>query len=91
MSDTDFNIPKSLAEALQKGKVVPFIGAGVSRSIEKKEKDSAKSFNPLFPSWWEFLNKAVIKLIEENKQTKADVVRSLLISLPDPSNYPVFP
>jgi hypothetical protein len=35
MSDTKFNIPESLIEALKSKRVVPFIGAGVSMSIKK--------------------------------------------------------
>ncbi|MGC2238371.1 MAG: hypothetical protein WA584_19610 [Pyrinomonadaceae bacterium] len=56
MSDNKIEIPEPLIDALKAGLVVPFIGAGVSRAVEKKEKDLTKTFNPLFPSWKEFLN-----------------------------------
>jgi len=55
MSDAFTNIPESLKIALKAKRVVPFIGAGISRAIEKKDKDALKPFNPLFPSWKEFL------------------------------------
>lgn len=82
MLDNDFNIPKSLKDALEAGQVIPFVGAGVSRAVEKKDKDASKPFNPLFPSWYEFLIKAADKLVKENKSPKADVVKSLLNDAP---------
>jgi hypothetical protein len=42
MADDKFGIPESLEKALTAKEVVPFVGAGVSRAVEKKEKDSTK-------------------------------------------------
>lgn len=47
MAEDVSDIPDSLKDALVKGRVIPFVGAGVSRSIEKKDRDSAKSFRVL--------------------------------------------
>jgi len=78
------DIPDSLKDALKRGRVIPFVGAGVSRSIEKKDKDSAKPFNPLFPSWKEFLVSASKKLRGEKNFPKAkDVIKLINLSEPD--------
>lgn len=78
------DIPDSLKDALKAGRVIPFVGAGVSRSIEKKDKDSAKPFNPLFPSWKEFLVSASKKLRGEKDFPKAkDVIKLINLSEPD--------
>ncbi len=84
MSDTDFKIHESLKQALKNKQVVPFIGAGVSRAIEKKDKDTTKPFNPLFPSWKEFLVSAAMKLRGEKNFAKAkDVIKLIHLSEPD--------
>ncbi len=75
MSNTS-SIPQSLIDALKANEVVPFVGAGVSRAIEKEDGCS------LFPTWKEFLLKAADKLDRETNPTKADVVRSLVNDIP---------
>jgi len=84
MTDTAaVHIPESLEIALKEGNVIPFVGAGVSRAIEKRNK--TKSFDPLFPSWTEFLHNAADKLDREKialndqgKSQKAITIRALL-------------
>ena len=84
MANSVSDIPDSLKTALKERRVIPFIGAGVSRSIEKQYKDSAKSFNPLFPSWKEFLYFASKKLRGEKNLPKAkDVIKLINLSEPD--------
>lgn len=48
---------KKLAELIKKGKVMLFIGAGISASInpEKKEEKSSENKEPMFPSWNELI------------------------------------
>ena len=83
MSDKTSNILDSLKEELEAKRVIPFIGAGVSRSIEKKVKDSTKTFNPLFPNWKEFLDLASKKLHGEKNPTAAeDIIHLLKLSKP---------
>jgi tetratricopeptide (TPR) repeat protein len=78
MSNNSSTIPKSLQDALKARQVIPFVGAGVSRAIRKK--DDAET--PLFPSWWEFLSLAADKLEKEGKTPKANVIKSLLEDVP---------
>jgi tetratricopeptide (TPR) repeat protein len=83
MSNDNFNILGSLVEELKAKRVIPFIGAGVSRAIEKREKVSAESFNPLFSSWKEFLVFAAKKLRRERNFTAAkDIINLLRLSQP---------
>ncbi len=65
--------PKTLAERLRTGKVIPFIGAGVSMSVLER-----KTGKRLFPSWRELLERAAKRLDEERKSTYGTIVRSLL-------------
>lgn len=81
-TEPGYLIPESLKDALRRRQVIPFVGAGVSRTVKKKYEDATESFNPLFPSWQEFLMAAANKLDEENKSPKANVVRSLLYDSP---------
>jgi tetratricopeptide (TPR) repeat protein len=78
MSDKDFQIPESLKDALKGGRVVPFLGAGVSRAVEKKDKDPNKPFNPLFPSWKEFLTYSVEKLESKKEYDEAEDIKQIL-------------
>jgi tetratricopeptide (TPR) repeat protein len=82
MSPSTSKIPESLRKALQAGNVIPFVGAGISRSIhELNEKTSI--YSPfLFPSWKEFLSSSVNKLEAEKLQPKADVIKALLKDSP---------
>ena len=77
---TTLGIPGSLRKALCERRVVPFVGAGISRAVRK-----ADDSGPLFPSWKELLLKAADKLDGEGKKTRANLVRALLED--DPPNY----
>jgi tetratricopeptide (TPR) repeat protein len=57
-----------LKEKLKAGKVIPFIGAGVSMSVEDKEG------NPVFPSWKGLLERAVQALRDSDKEHFANLV-----------------
>ncbi|HEX8195462.1 MAG TPA: SIR2 family protein [Pyrinomonadaceae bacterium] len=67
----------SLRDALKIKEVIPFVGAGVSRAVMKKDEKT-----PLFPSWWEFLSLAANKLEYDGKTKKAQVIKSLLEDTP---------
>jgi tetratricopeptide (TPR) repeat protein len=75
MSNKDFNIPKSLKDALKKGKVVPFVGAGVSMSVKKKNPDGTESEETLFPSWGNFIEFLIQALRDEHKNDEADFIQ----------------
>lgn len=63
------SIPSQLKENLQKGIVIPFIGAGVSMSVKNKTDGIS-----LFPSWKTLLLKASERLQEEGKPNQAAIV-----------------
>jgi tetratricopeptide (TPR) repeat protein len=64
--------PQKLEESLKQGKVIPFIGAGVSMTV------LAQSGQPLFPSWKALLIAAAKRLEEEEKPDDMALVRSLV-------------
>ena len=64
------NIPASLRSALQNGRVVPFVGSGVSLSVKPG----------LFPTWRQLLQSMATKLEEESKQSESTIVIKLLAS-----------
>lgn len=66
------SIPLSLTECLRSGKLIPFVGAGVSKSIARKDGGQ------LFPDWKELLELAATALIAEHKHNDADLVRAYL-------------
>ena len=73
------DFPATLIQRLREEKIVPFVGAGISRSIISKSTNQ-----PLFPSWRELLDQAAVKLQTENKADYASLVQSLLrIDQPD--------
>ena len=72
-------IPDTLRQRLREGKVIPFVGAGVSMSV--RERGTGKS---LFPSWREMLEKAARRLEAEGGDVHAGLVRNFL-SLKPPS------
>jgi tetratricopeptide (TPR) repeat protein len=74
--DNNFNIPKSLRDALVTGEVVPFVGAGVSMTVKKKNDDGTESGESLFPSWKGFVEILAQALHDENKSDEADYVLS---------------
>jgi DNA polymerase III delta prime subunit len=72
-------IPQNLQESLREGRVVPFVGAGVSMSVLDRV-----SGKPLFPSWRQLLLDAADRLDNETKNADANLVRSLLnVNPPD--------
>jgi len=68
-------IPKALQDSLRAGRVVPFVGAGVSMSVLDRA-----SRKPAFPSWRQLLEDSADRLDQENKSSEGDVVRSLVRS-----------
>ena len=72
--DINFNIPKSLRDALIAGEVVPFVGAGVSMSVKKKNADDTESNESLFPSWKGFVEILAQALRDEQKPKEAEYV-----------------
>ncbi len=65
--------PQSLIERIQAGRIVPFVGAGVSMAIKSKIDGT-----PLFPSWKQLLLRAAERLESENKRTYGDLVKNLI-------------
>lgn len=63
-------IPNSLKAQLEKGAVVPFVGAGVSMSI------AGRDGRRLFPNWRETLLKAAQKLEADGKPNEAALVKA---------------
>jgi len=59
-------LPHGLIEKLHEGKVIPFVGAGVSRAV------TDLSGQPLFPSWPELLARAVERLRADQNHKKAN-------------------
>lgn len=76
MSETDEKIPKSLIDALKNKEVVPFIGAGVSLAVKKRNEAGAKSEESLFTSWKEYVEILAKALEDENKPQDAQFIRS---------------
>ena len=56
------NLPKSLIEKYKDGKIIPFVGAGVSMSVKNTDGKN------LFSSWWSFLNDCIKSLKEEKTE-----------------------
>lgn len=50
MSDKNSQIPESLKDALERGQVVPFLGADVSLAVKKRNEDGEKSGESVFPN-----------------------------------------
>ena len=73
------SIPKTLQNSLRAGKVIPFVGAGVSMSVLNDETGER-----LFPSWRELLEQSAKRLQEDGRIPDASIVRGLLdIGKPD--------
>ena len=66
------DLPASLITALQNGKVIPFVGAGVSLAVKDAQG------NALFPSWKQLLQNAAARLRAEGNADMADVVDALV-------------
>jgi hypothetical protein len=69
-------IPESLKQALREKRVIPFIGAGVSRAV--KDKKGGR----LFPDWYTLLRNAAEKLKKDGKEAKASRVIGALDDQP---------
>jgi hypothetical protein len=80
MSETDDKIPESLIDALKRGEVVPFIGAGVSLAVRKKSADGTKPEESLFPSWKGYVKILAQTLIAEGKPDEANLVEAYIKS-----------
>jgi hypothetical protein len=65
-------LPRSLEVALSERKVIPFIGAGLSRGVADRDG------KPLFPSWSELLIQAAQALEAEGLSKEARLVESLV-------------
>lgn len=66
------SFPKSLEIALAEGKVIPFVGAGLSLGVRDASGD------PLFPGWAELLHRAAEMLRAEGKAGAAKAVEGLV-------------
>jgi hypothetical protein len=66
------SFPKSLEIALGEGKVIPFVGAGLSLGVRDASGD------PLFPGWAEVLHRAAEVLRAEGKAGAAKAVEGLV-------------
>lgn len=74
MVDRMHKIPNDLKRKLSQGKVIPFVGAGISARVRRKH-----DLSQLFPGWDEFLKKSADRLRTEfNKDTDADLIDSLV-------------
>lgn len=72
------SLPENFKKRLIEGKVIPFVGAGVS--INVKDKDG----NDLFPSWKNLLLAAAQNLTNNGKVFEANIVEGYLkVSSPD--------
>jgi tetratricopeptide (TPR) repeat protein len=65
------DIPQTLKEKLVAGRVIPFVGAGVSMAVRHKDRDER-----LFPSWSELLLHSADRLELESKQPEAKFIRA---------------
>ena len=71
--------PETLRRRLQAGRVIPFVGAGVSMAVERLEGGGR-----LFPSWRELIFQGADRLEAEGKPLEADLVRTMMrIARPD--------
>ena len=66
------NIPQGLHEAIKSKRLIPIVGAGVSKSIKNKQGEG------VFPSWIELLEKAATELKKQAENNKAQLVESFL-------------
>ena len=65
--------PKSLVDALQAHRVIPFAGAGISMAARRRDSDV-----PAFPGWIDLLRQAAQELRNEQKAAEAGYVDSCL-------------
>jgi len=67
------NIPEKLKERLRAGKVIPFVGAGVSMSVRDRE-----TGEPLFPNWRQLLERAADASERQDRTRYAVAIRAQL-------------
>jgi tetratricopeptide (TPR) repeat protein len=70
-------IPQTLEARLRRSQVIPFVGAGVSRSVLRRG-----GGEPLFPGWRDLLLGAADRLEKEGRSPEGKLVRSLLEVVP---------
>lgn len=70
---SETSIPETLARRLRERKVIPFVGAGLSMSVLRRNTSER-----LYPSWNELLKRAAERLEAEKKPSYANAVLSLL-------------
>lgn len=66
------SLPASLTQSLSRGKVIPFVGAGISQAV------TSTDGKRLFPSWHELLASAALKLVQEGQDKEANLVNAFL-------------
>jgi len=66
------NIPQSLQEAIKSKRLIPIVGAGVSKSIKNKQGE------PVFPDWSGLLSLAAIELEKQIEKSNAKLVEIFL-------------
>lgn len=65
-------LPDDFLNRLKKGKVIPFVGAGIPMNV--KDKDG----NRLFPGWRELLEKSIEELKKSDNEPDANIVYGFL-------------
>ncbi|HEX8398934.1 MAG TPA: SIR2 family protein, partial [Pyrinomonadaceae bacterium] len=71
-------IPESLETALKNGKVIPFVGSGISRMVQRNDSTG----KPLFPSWRGYIEILAEALDNKGKSKAADYIRDCLNTKP---------
>ena len=66
-------VPLTLSEAVREGRCIPFVGAGVSMSVMRRDRKE-----PLFPSWFGLLQSCASRLEDDGKSTDATLIRALI-------------
>nr|AYM54577.1 hypothetical protein [Nannocystis exedens] len=66
------DFPRDLVRFLKEGRVLPFVGAGVSRAVKNR------AGQPVFPTWRELLERAAQRLVDDHEAEQAQAVRARL-------------
>lgn len=75
-------LPRTLVEAARSGRLVPFVGAGVSMAVYRTDGTRA------FPSWAELLDASAERVEEEGHPEHSQAIRALL-RLPKPDFFDI--
>jgi TolB-like protein/Tfp pilus assembly protein PilF len=78
MADDLPKLPELLKLALRTGKVIPFVGSGISRAVQRND----GSGKPLFPNWRSYIEILEDALNNNGKSKAADYVQECLNSKP---------